>query len=220
MGVMEISKVGHSCFKIKTKQLTIITDPFTPEAIGLKAVKQQGDLVLVSHEHADHNNVELVKGKGDVEPIVISGPGEYEVKDALVTGWKTYHDADEGRERGKNTVYKILVDGVEIVHLGDLGHVLSDEMVDNLGNIHVLFIPVGGKYTIDPDAAVKVIKQLEPYVIVPMHYNVPDLSQEMFGELATVDRFLEALGMEGERVDKFSISDSTIPLDTKVYVVE
>ena len=210
---MDIIWHGHSCFKIKGKAATVLTDPFDPEATGLKLPKDlTADLVLSSHSHQDHNNVSVVPG----DPLVLTGPGEYEVKGISVVGVQTYHDGVSGAERGKNTVFNLIVDGVHIVHLGDLGHQLTEEQLGEIGPCDILMIPVGGVYTIDAEEAAKVVAQLEPRVIIPMHYKVEGLKYE----LGEVELFLKQMGSEPQAlVPKLSITKDKLPDETQVIVL-
>ena len=164
---MEITYFGQSAFKIRGKKTTLVTDPFSPEMMGIKIPATVAEVVTVSHQHEDHNYLLAISGN----PLIISGPGEYEVKGAKVLGIATYHDSAKGEKRGKNTVYRIEIDGISLVHLGDLGEKLNDKEVEILDGVDILMIPVGGIYTISAHEAVEVISQLEPKIIIPMHYN-------------------------------------------------
>lgn len=147
---MDIYWYGQACFKLKGKNATVVTDPFYPDFVGLKLPKDlAADLSLISHDHKDHSNAEAVSGN----PLVVAGPGEYDVKGVAVNGVSVFHDTSNGSERGKNTVYNIGIDGLSIVHLGDLGHILSEEQVQEIGATDILLVPVGGVYTIDAKAA-------------------------------------------------------------------
>ena len=144
MQVMDITYLGHSAFKIKGKHIVIITDPYSEKMVGLKFPRHlTGDIVTVSHDHDDHNFIANVEGK----PFVVNGPGEYEIKDTAIMGLSTFHDGQKGSTRGKNTMYRIELDGLVILHGGDLGHTLSDHDLDELGNVDILLVPVGGTYT-------------------------------------------------------------------------
>ena len=135
---MDIFYLGHSSFKLKGKHGSIITDPFDSKKVGLKYSSNEADIVSISHEHEDHNAVSAIKG----EPKVISGPGEYEIKGISILGFSSFHDSKNGEERGKNTIYVFEIDTVRICHLGDLGQKLSDSLIESLGDIDVLMIPV------------------------------------------------------------------------------
>lgn len=205
--------MGQAAFKIKGKSAALIIDPFDPSFTGLKIPKDlSADLVLVSHQHNDHNYTAAVLD----QPLVIAGPGEYEAKGVGVLGVRTYHDDSSGSQRGKNTVYKVLLDGVSLVHLGDLGHTLSSDQVDQIGRCDVLMVPVGSMYTIGSQVAAKVVAQLEPKVVIPMHYKLPDLKFELLG----VEGFLKEMGALGVvPVPKLSITKEKLPEETQVVLL-
>ena len=136
---MEISWLGHSCFRLKGKQATVITDPYSPD-MGYSLGKPTANVVTASHQHPGHSYTEGVSGN----PKAVTGPGEYEISGVLIIGISTFHDEDRAKTRGKNTIYLIEIDEISICHLGDLGHVLTNEQVEELGNVDVLLIPVGG----------------------------------------------------------------------------
>ena len=168
---MEITWLGHSSFKLKGKQATLITDPCSPET-GYSLGKQTADVVTVSHQHPGHSYIEGINGN----PHIVKGPGEYEINNLLIIGISTYHDKEKGKVKGKNTIYLIEMDEVSICHLGDLGHTLTDNQVEELGNIDVLLLPVGGVSTIGATTAAEVMRQLEPRIVIPMHYQTPVLN--------------------------------------------
>lgn len=213
---MEITWYGQSYFKLKGKTAVAVIDPFDPAMTGLKLPKEVvADAVMQTHSHADHSNVTSVSG----DPIVITGPGEYEVKGISIIGVLTYHDKVKGAERGLNTVYNIHFEGLNIVHLGDLGHTLSEEQIREIGVTDILMIPVGGTYTIDAKLATEVVSQLEPKVIIPMHYgDVPDLKIE---GLAPVADFLKEIGKEAaEPVSKLTITKDKLPDEPQLVVLQ
>lgn len=211
---MDITYIGHSSFRIKGKHASLITDPFDPKMVGLKFTSVKADIVTISHEHKDHNMPGLVK---DVKRI-ISGPGEYEVSGISLIGIQTYHDDKKGEERGKNTVYIIEIDGIRICHLGDLGHKLKESIVNALGDIDILMVPVGGHFTIGPKIAVEVVQAIEPSITIPMHYKTSKLA-ESFNKLEGVDPFLKELGLPVEKMDKLTVGKNDIGEDQKVVVL-
>jgi L-ascorbate metabolism protein UlaG (beta-lactamase superfamily) len=215
---MDITYLGHSSFKIKTRTASVITDPFDPKMVGLKYSGVEGEIVTVSHDHGDHNAVDRVASTKKV----VNGPGEYEIQGVSIMGYKTFHDGKQGAERGENTVYVIEADGLRLVHLGDLGHPLSDELVDEIGDVDVLMIPVGGFFTIGPKEATEIISKIEPYFVIPMHYKVPDLSPDISEKLLPVDDFLKESGLTTETLPKFSLKKEDILEDqnTKVIVLQ
>lgn len=161
----EFKWFGHNCFRIRAKEATVITDP-VDRVTGYSLPKQPADIVTISHEHAGHANLNAIKP----EYQVVRGPGEYEMHDVFITGIRTYHDAEKGKERGSNTVYLIEVEGIVICHLGDLGHTLTGEQAEAMSNADVLLIPVGGHGVIGAGQAAEVITQLEPKVVIPMQF--------------------------------------------------
>ncbi len=185
---MDIKWLGHSCFLLKGNKVTLVCDPFSAE-VGLKVPNVQADIITVTHDHFDHNNVAAISG----QPFIVKGPGEYEVKEVFINGIPSFHDASGGKERGENTIYVIEIDGFRICHLGDLGHKLTDAQLSAIENIDVLLIPVGGKVTLNAKEASEVVEQIEPRIVVPMHYNVKGLRME---GLAGVEEFAKEMGVK------------------------
>jgi L-ascorbate metabolism protein UlaG (beta-lactamase superfamily) len=197
----------------------VVLDPYD-DAIGLALPKLSAEIVTVSHDHADHNAANKVKGtsKRDV-PFVITESGEYEIGRISVFGAKTYHDDEKGAKRGTNIVYTVLVDGLRICHLGDLGHDLTADQLDEIGTIDILLCPVGGEYTIGPEQAVKTIRSLEPSIVVPMHYRTPEHDQQRFAQLKTLEDFLKVYGVEPVPVPKIDLDRSQLPDETEMIVL-
>lgn len=214
---MQIKYLGHASFLIKSKDAKLVTDPFDAKAVGMKFPKQDADIVTISHGHEDHNNV----GGVSEDALVIDWPGEFEKKGIRVKGVATYHDEKKGVERGSNVVYKITADDVNILHCGDLGHVLTEEFIEQIGDIDILLIPVGGHYTISAQQAVEIIKKIDPYIVVPMHYNQPALDQKTFGSLTDLNAFIKAYGIEKpETVDQLTVKKEDLSEEeTKVVVM-
>ena len=190
---MQIIWKGQSCFQIsasrgKNNQVNIVIDPYS-EDTGLKVPKLEADILLVSHDHSDHNNVKAVGGN----PFLIQGPGEYEVKEIFIQGISAFHDSVLGKEKGNNTIYTIEAEDLRICHLGDLGQKeLTPEQVEKIGEVDVLMIPVGGAYTISAKEAVKIMSQIEPSIIIPMHYHLPKLKIKLDG----IDAFFRVMGIK------------------------
>ena len=214
---MDIFPLGHSSFRIKGKSVTVVTDPFDPNMVGFPFPKHlSADIVTVTHAHKDHNNVGAVEGN----PFVIQGPGEYEVKGVGVIGMSSYHDEQKGKERGLNTLYHIEIDGINVVHLGDLGIMLSKEEIEKLDGVDILFVPVGGKVTITIQDAQRLISELEPTIIIPMHYKTSKHSKG-FEEMASVQPFLKIMGKEEVTpVPKLSITKDKLPSEMQIVVLE
>lgn len=214
---MEIKYLGHASFLLKGKNASVVTDPFDPKMVGLKFPKMEADIVTVSHPHQDHNQSQLVGGS----PLVINLPGEYEKQGVRVAGFSSSHDKKNGEERGKNILFKIEVDGVSILHAGDLGHLLTDEMIEEIGAVNVLLVPVGGIFTIDATEAAEVVKEIEPSIVVPIHYHSLKLIQSNFGKLAPVTDFLTKMGVSpSEPVKKLVVKKEELQEEMKVVVME
>lgn len=212
---MDIIYLGHSSFKLKGKKATVITDPFDPVYVGLKYPKNDADIVTVSHNHNDHNKVDLI----DNVKMVINGAGEFEIMGVSIIGIETDHDASGGEDRGKNIIFILEVDGLRVAHFGDLGHKPSEKLMEQMGDIDVLMIPVGGEYTIGPKQAVDLAKEFESPYVLPMHYKMPGMNEEVFGKLSGVDEFIKELGYEVERLDKLNIKKELINYDQRKIIV-
>jgi len=209
---MDISWLGHSCFRIGGSHAVVITDPYSPD-LGYSLGKPDADILTVSHNHPGHSYTQGIGG----EPKKVTGPGEYEIGGVLIIGVATFHDGDGGRERGKNTAYLMEIDEISVCHLGDLGHVLTAEQVEELDNVDVLLLPVGGVSTINAPMAAEVVRQLEPKVVVPMHYKTPALSRE----LESVEKFLKEIGVkEVTSQPKLSLTRSSLPDSTQVFLLD
>ncbi|KKT28028.1 MAG: Zn-dependent hydrolase [Candidatus Yanofskybacteria bacterium GW2011_GWA1_44_21] len=202
---MQISWFGHSCFRLEAKEGSILIDPFSKE-IGLKPPKIKDDIVLVTHEHYDHNNV----ADANSEAFVIRNPGEYEKSGIQIQGIPSWHDNTNGSERGPNTIYVMTAEEITLCHLGDLGQEkLTDQQVEAIGDVDVLMIPVGGNYTIGPKEAVEVISQIGPKIVMPMHYKIPGLTVE----IDSAEKFVKELGLTPEKLDKLKIQKKTLPAE-------
>jgi len=216
---MIITYHGHSSFKLKGKDGSVVTDPFH-SYVGFDFPKASADIITISHDHEDHNQVGRVgKTVRRDKPFIITTPGEYEVGGISVFGVKTFHDQIEGAERGTNIVFTILLDDLRVCHLGDLGHELSPEQITKIGSVDVLLCPVGGVFTIDPKTAVKTIKALEPSIVIPMHYKTSAHDEKVFGEMSTLEEFLKEYGVEVEAEEKLNVDKSRLPEETEVVVL-
>jgi len=215
---MEIKYFGHSTFCIKGKNAILVTDPFNPKATGLKFPKHvEADIVTISHNHDDHNDVTQLEGT----PFVIHDVGEYDVKGVSVVGFPSYHDGIKGQERGKNIIFHIEFEGVNILHLGDLGYMPSTEEIEALDGVDILMVPVGGRYTIDATQAKTLITEIDPFIVIPMHYARPDLDMKAFEGCADLSVFLKEMGKEGTvPVPKLNTTKDKLPEELQVVVFE
>ncbi len=214
---MEITWLGQACFKLKGKNATVIIDPFDPQFIGLKLPKDlQADVVLITHDHGDHNNAAAVSGPTG-KAMVFTGAGEYEINGVVITGISSFHDNTQGSERGKNIIFHLLLDGLNIVHLGDLGQEeLTEEQLNLIGQTDILMVPVGSVYTIAAKEATSIVSQLEPKIIIPMHYRIEGLNVD----LEPVENFLKQMGAEDVSPSvKLSITKDKLPEEPQVVVL-
>ncbi len=181
---MKIKWLAHACFLITSDSgIRIINDPYkTGGRFRYGEVKESADIVTVSHEHGDHNNVAAIQGN----PTVIKGAGKVEVKGIKFNGIPAYHDKAGGKETGNNTIFCFEVNGVKVCHLGDLGHPLSGSQVAEIGKVDILLTPVGGTYAIDARIATEIAGQLAARVIIPMHFK----NDKCDLPIAGVDEFL------------------------------
>ncbi|HEX7456445.1 MAG TPA: MBL fold metallo-hydrolase [Candidatus Nanoarchaeia archaeon] len=209
---MDITYLGQSSFKLKGKKATAVTDPYDAST-GLKFPKTAADIVTISHDHAGHSAADLVVG----EPFVVTGPGEYEIKEVKIIGVASYHDEKGGKERGKNTIFNIKINGLWICHLGDLGqNQLSNIQMEGIGRVDVLLLPVGGVYTIDAVVASKIAAELEPSVVIPMHF----LDSEGNSQLEPAEKFLKEMGAEKvEAQPKLTILRERLPEELTVVLL-
>jgi len=181
---LDVTWLGHGCFRLRGRGAAVVTDPYPP-TIGLKLARMDADLITVSHDHDDHSYTQVVRD-GAYE---VRGPGEYEVAGVSVIGLPTYHDAEKGAKKGRNTVYLIEIDDVRVCHLGDLGHSLDDTEAETLSSADVLLVPVGGHSAINATQAAEVVRQLEPRYVVPVHCASPGLKLQR----DPIDRFRHQL---------------------------
>ena len=214
---MIITPLGHSCFLLEESTGTrVITDPYSSD-IGITLPPVAADVVTVSHSHYDHNNVKAVSG----DPMVIDKPGMHDVKGVQIFGLNTYHDEHNGAKRGSNVIFNIRMDGVNVCHLGDVGHGPSPMMIEAIGPVDILLIPVGGTYTIDAEVAKEYVDRLMPSVVIPMHFKTDDVELDIEG----VETFLDYFDKDDIEVIKdgkaeFDRSDFDDDYTTKVLCFE
>ncbi|MCK5122866.1 MAG: MBL fold metallo-hydrolase [Candidatus Pacebacteria bacterium] len=212
---MNIVWYGQSCFKIQSKDIILITDPFDKK-IGLRPPFGSADIVTISHNHYDHNNFQVIKN----DPFIVDSVGEYEIKKVTIKGIDSCHDNQGGKEKGQNTIYKIEMEGIKICHLGDFGQsTLVNGQLEKIGQIDILFIPIGGVFTIDWKSASAIISQIEPRIIIPMHYKIPGVKGDLL-KLDTVDQFCKERGVSSkDAVNKFSIKKKDLPQEGSETVI-
>lgn len=214
---MKVRWLGHSSFLFTTeKGITVLTDPYIPGAydgaVRYEKIKAVVDIVTVSHEHADHNGVRDLPGR----PEVVRGSGDWEVKGVKIKGVSTFHDPSQGRERGSNAVFLYEMDHLRLVHLGDLGHIPEQTVVKALGKVDILFVPVGGVYTIDARQAAEVVKLLAPSIVIPMHFKTPKLGFNIAGVAEFLNRAPRGKELGKSEVE---VKAESLPAETETWVL-
>ena len=208
--MLQIRWHGHSCFEI-TNDVTIVTDPHDGKSIGIPAPSVKGDIILVSHNHYDHNSVKSVEKE---DSKVITDERKRNVSDVQIEGISVFHDESHGAKRGKNIIYKFNVDGINFCHLGDLGHELDEETLSKIGEVDILFIPVGGTFTIDAEKAWKTIDKIKPKIAIPMHYKIGGLSIPIAG----LDQFLDKTECKILKVgNEIDIEKEDLPSEPEIW---
>jgi L-ascorbate metabolism protein UlaG (beta-lactamase superfamily) len=215
---MKIKWYGHSSFLLTSNQgVKIITDPYESGAYGGQLaygkIKDQADIALTSHDHTDHNDTKSLPGT----PQILKETGTKSVKGVSFKGIATYHDSSKGSERGANTIFAFSVDGIKVCHLGDLGHVLSQKEIAEIGPVDILFIPVGGYFTIDSKEATQVGEQIKPKVLIPMHYK----TEKCAFPIAPVDDFLKGkANVKRPKTNEVTFDQASLPSKTEIVVLE
>jgi L-ascorbate metabolism protein UlaG (beta-lactamase superfamily) len=216
---MDITYLGHSSFKLRGKSAGVVTDPFDSE-VGFVFPQVSADIVTVSHSHPDHAAAAKVAGTSRrPRPFVVAAPGEYEILGVSVRAIAVFHDDQQGKIRGNNLIMVITVDGVHLVHLGDLGHSLTEAQVEDIGPVDVLMVPVGGVFTIGPQVAASVVENLDPSIVIPMHYRSEKHSQA-FKDMFSLPDFLKEMETETkESQEKLTVTAGNLPEETEVIVL-
>ncbi|MGQ9645077.1 MAG: MBL fold metallo-hydrolase [Thermodesulfobacteriota bacterium] len=215
---MKVKYYGHAAFLITSAQgLKIITDPYESGAYGGQLaygkINDQAHIAITSHDHADHNDTKSLPGS----PEIVKGGGTKSVQGISIKGIPTYHDPSKGSERGTNTIFHFSVDGIHLCHLGDLGHVLSDNEVAEIGPVDILFIPVGGYFTIDAKEATKVAEQIKPKVLIPMHFK----TEKCGFPIAPLDDFLKGkVNIKRPKTSEVTFDRASLPSKTEIVVLE
>ncbi len=211
MAQLTITWLGHSFFKLQAGDVTVAIDPYDA-ATGLKPPRFNADLLLITHEHHDHNNRGTIMG----QPFEVSTPGEYEVGGVTVYGVAGFHDTKGGEDRGRMTMYRVEMEGIRVVHLGDIGQdKLTAEQLEVLDGVDVLLIPVGGKYTVNGQQAANLVEQLEPRIVVPMHYKIPGLKIDIEGP----ESFVKAIGLPTQKEQKLKLQKKDLNPDQRQVVL-
>jgi len=215
---MVITYYGISCFKLQSGDTVLAIDPFSKES-GLTPPRFEAHAVLSSHAHPNHANIDSLSAKKETSMFTITGPGEYEFRGIFVRGIPSFHDTREGKEKGQNTIYTIEWEGMRMVHLGDFGESeLRSETQEAIGAVDILFVPMGGKDTVDAEHAVKMVNKIEPRVVVPMHYKIPGLKTRW----ESVEEFLKEIGEKIKPEEKLTIKKKDLPSaeETRVVVLK
>jgi L-ascorbate metabolism protein UlaG (beta-lactamase superfamily) len=209
---MDLTWLGHACFRMRGREGVVLSDPPDPKS-GHAIPKTEAQVVTISHDHPGHSSLKSVGG----EPVVLRGPGEYEVREVLVTGVGTFHDDDKGAARGRNTIFAIRLDDLVICHLGDLGHELAAAALEKIGDVDIVLVPISGaEVNLTAARAAEIIHQLEPRVVVPMSYD-PDAEKKD----SPFDRLLHELGVkELTPVPKLSVTRGSLPENVQVVALD
>jgi L-ascorbate metabolism protein UlaG (beta-lactamase superfamily) len=210
---MEIIWYGHACFRLKGRQGTVVTDPYD-KSVGLTLPSLKADIVTISHASSHHSYVAAIKS----DFKVIDSPGEYEINDIFVTAINMQAGSKESKDNASaNNIFVIDLEDIKICHLGDLNHVPTQNQVEDMGNIDILLVPVGGKQALNAVQAAEVISLIEPYLVIPMHYELPGLKVE----LDPVSKFLKEMGLtKSETIDSLKIVQTGLPEETQIVLLD
>jgi len=215
---MKFTFLGHASFLIETKDgVRIITDPYKPgsydNAVGYDPITEEADIITVSHEHDDHNYTKGIKGN----PEIVKGSGKKDVKGIKISGFDCYHDQEKGAQRGTNVIFVFEAEGMRVAHLGDLGHVLGDDLARTIGKIDILLMPVGGFYTIDAGEGWEVVKKINPRIVIPMHFKTEKLG---FPIAKVTDFAFDAKDADWTEKSIYEISKEDLPEELRVVILD
>lgn len=210
---MEISWYGHSCFRLTERGFaTVVADPFDSKVVGYNPLKLKSDIVTVSHDAPGHNCVSAVKGVSHI----LTGPGEYEIGGVFITAVQTDGNSKKKNEIPRNTLYVYDYDGLTVAHLGDLKQVPTQAEIEALGPVNMVLLPIGGGTGLNAAKAAEVVSQLEPNIIIPMHYQTNEAKMP----LDSLDKFIKEMGLQPiDAVPNFKITKSGLPSESKVIVL-
>ena len=216
---MKIKWFGQSCFMLTAENgIKIVMDPYSKVLSllsGYKLPEICANIVTVSHDHIDHNNVGAVKG----DFVHIKDPGVFSQEGIGIKGVQTFHDNVSGEKRGKNIIYNFRVDGLNVCHCGDLGHLLSPEQISEIGKVDILLLPIGGRATLDAGGAAEVMRQLDPAVVIPMHYRTKAMGALgfLFGK---VDTFITVSEKEAKYYKELDVDPSNVKEHQGIAILE
>ncbi|MCD6510399.1 MAG: MBL fold metallo-hydrolase [Thermoprotei archaeon] len=214
--MVKVRWLGHACFAVQGENVIVVTDPHNGVDVGLRPPDVKADIVLISHGHYDHADGLEIVSKPDTK-VFDSFEGEASHKGVKIIGIKAFHDKSHGEIRGENYIYLFDVDGIRFCHLGDLGHILEDEQLRKMSDVDVLFIPVGGVFTIDAEEAKEVVRLVRPKIAIPMHYKIPKLRLP----IGRVKEFLKGLkDVELRNNDTLEVTRENLPLETRIVVLK
>jgi len=210
---MKITWYGQTCFRLSKRGMAnVVTDPYPPD-IGLEFTRPRGNVITVSYDDPECRYTKGVRGPSQL----LDGPGEYEIGDVFITAITTFADDKQGALRGLNTVFAFAFDGLNVCHLGRLGHVPTQSQVERLGNIDILMAPVGGGGSLTPAQASEAISLFEPSMVIPMYYEIEGLK----AKLGSLDRFLKEMGVEkGNSEEILQVTQSSLLEETQVVVLK
>lgn len=208
--MLQIRWHGHACWEI-TNDITLVTDPHDGKSIGIPAPTVAGDIILVSHDHYDHNSVKSVEKDNSK---VVTDVRKRTIENIEISGFDSFHDEDKGAKRGNNIIYKFIINEIKFCHLGDLGHELDNDTIQKIGEVDILFIPIGGTFTVDDKQAWNVVNKIKPKIIIPMHYKIGGLSLPIAG----IDPFLAQAKHKVIHVgNEIDIEKEDIPTEPEIW---
>ncbi|MFQ6014965.1 MAG: MBL fold metallo-hydrolase [Anaerolineae bacterium] len=208
---MEITWYGHACFRLRGREGTVITDPYQ-NASGYTLPRVRADIIAITNSHPNHSRRRGIRG----QPLIVNGPGEYEIRGIFITGIATY-PKKKGGVQDRNTVYLFEFGNLTVCHLGDLAQVPNQSQVEDLSDVDVLLIPVGGRCTITASQAAEVISLLEPRIVIPMHYRTKACKIP----LDAVSKFLKEMGLKDlPPQESLKVTKSSLPEETQVVILE
>jgi L-ascorbate metabolism protein UlaG (beta-lactamase superfamily) len=211
---MRIKWLGHASFLITSElDQRIITDPYhTDSHLFYNPINESAEIVTMSHGHGDHNNVKIIKGS----PEILAAAGTQQIKGIEIKAIPVFHDGNRGSQRGNNLIFCFNIDGLNLCHLGDLGHRLSPDLISGIEPVDVLFMPVGGFFTVDAMEATEIAQSINPKIIFPMHYKTPKTDYP----IAAVDEFLKnKKAVRRLDISEIEINKNSLPERTEIIVL-